>query len=552
MFRELNLEATHKIDTNVALSKLPSVNEAAFNSFSDQSEPMCHPETRIALLSEINDWALDSQSKCIFWLNGMAGTGKSTISRTIACDFTNRRQLGASFFFKRGEGDRGNASKFFTTIAAQLVQSHPGLRPYLKKVLEMDPAISTKTMKEQFEKLIFGLLSESARPLKALIVIDALDECENEHHITIILHLLTRIQFIKSVKLRLLVTSRPELPVRLGFKQIPESHRDFILHEIPPPVIKHDIGAFLRDELPKIRETYNCLPPSGVGIPSDWPTERDMQALVNMAVPLFIFAATMCRFIGETWDWDPVGKLVKVLRYQSAGSLTQLENPYGPVLNQILQGNLTRSEKESRIQEFRNIVGSIVILFEPLSRASLAVLLGIPKITIDRRLHTLHSVLRVPKDPKSPVRLFHLSFRDFLVDSEKRETNPFWVDEADTHNKLVTRCLELLSTGDNLKEDICNLRTPERPRSDIDRQTIDSHLPPDIQYACQYWVYHLKEGGSIISDDDQVYNFLECHFLHWLESLSLIGRLRQSITMIDNLIAMIEVRYPLISSASIY
>ncbi len=290
------------MNMNFVLSKLPSVNEAAFNSFSDQSEPMCHPETRIALLSEINDWALDSQSKCIFWLNGMAGTGKSTISRTIAPDFTHHRQLGASFFFKRGEGDRGNAFKFFTTIATQLVQSLPDLRLYLKNALEMNPAIFTKTMKEQFEKLIFGPLSELAHPLKTLIVIDALDECENEGHVTIILHLLARIQSIESVKLRLLVTSRPELLVRLGFKQIPESHQNFILHEIPPPVIKHDIEAFLKNELPKIRDAYNCLPPSGEGISSDWPPERNMQVLVNMAVPLFIFAATMCHFIGETWD----------------------------------------------------------------------------------------------------------------------------------------------------------------------------------------------------------------------------------------------------------
>lgn len=49
----LNLRAIHKIDMNFVLSKLPSVNETAFNSFSDQLEPMCHPETRIALLREI-------------------------------------------------------------------------------------------------------------------------------------------------------------------------------------------------------------------------------------------------------------------------------------------------------------------------------------------------------------------------------------------------------------------------------------------------------------------------------------------------------------------
>lgn len=57
-----------------------------------------------------------------FWLNGMAGTGKSTVSRTVAQTFADRGQLGGSFFFKRGERDRENASLLFTTIVHELVR----------------------------------------------------------------------------------------------------------------------------------------------------------------------------------------------------------------------------------------------------------------------------------------------------------------------------------------------------------------------------------------------------------------------------------------------
>jgi len=74
---------------------------------------------------QIEAWADDPGGQCIFWLNGVAGTGKSTISRTIADRFKKQGILGASFFFKRGERDRGNAALFFTTIAAQLVSQKP-------------------------------------------------------------------------------------------------------------------------------------------------------------------------------------------------------------------------------------------------------------------------------------------------------------------------------------------------------------------------------------------------------------------------------------------
>ena len=294
--------AVQDIDTTFALSRLPSIDETAYNSLSNQSEPLCHSETRIGVLQEINDWALDSQSKCIFWLNGMVGTGKSTISRTIARNFALSGQLGASFFFKRGDRYCGNASKFFTTTASQLGQHLPDLRLHLKKVVEVDPIISTKTMKEQFQALILQPMSEIKELLhtRLLLVIDALDECENEDHIKILLYLLAR---IKSLKIRILVTSRPELPLRLGFNDISNAHQDLILHEIPKPIITHDISVFLRSEFRRIQGRYNILSPSDSTLPLYWPSEHKMQVLITMAVPLFVFAATMCRFIGET-DWD--------------------------------------------------------------------------------------------------------------------------------------------------------------------------------------------------------------------------------------------------------
>ncbi|KFZ17327.1 hypothetical protein V501_01790, partial [Pseudogymnoascus sp. VKM F-4519 (FW-2642)] len=311
------------------------------------------------------------------------------------------------------------------------------------------------------------------------------------------------------------------------------------LHQIPEPIIKEDISAFLEHQLAMIREDYNKSVTQNRQLPAYWPGHTTIQSLVRMAIPLFIFATTVCRFINDRKCGQPKDQLAKVLKYETRSQASKLDATYLPVLDQLLVG-VTISERRGLVEEFRQIIGSIIILASPLSTTSLDRLLGVPEGTVDSRTDLLHSVLSVPSRPDHPIRLLHLSFRDFLVDTEKRETNPFWVDEKDAHNKLVTRCLKLLSTSENLKKDICNLRTPERPRADVDKQTIDSHLPTNIQYACQYWVYHLKESGSIICDNDQVHNFLKCHFLHWLESLSFIGRLRESIGMVDNLMAIIE------------
>ncbi|KAH8654671.1 WD40-repeat-containing domain protein [Ilyonectria robusta] len=142
-----------------------------------------------------------------------------------------------------------------------------------------------------------------------------------------------------------------------------------------------------------------------------------------------------------------------------------------------------------------------------------------------------------------PVRLLHLSFRDFLVDPKKgkeQERYPFWIDERETHGRLAARCLHLLSTGDTLRRDICNLRLPGTARSEIGQQTIHDALPPEVQYACRYWVYHWKESNCTIRDGNLVDRFLTCHLLHWLEALGLLGRISESVGMVDDLLRLLD------------
>ena len=97
----------------------------------------------------------------MFWLNGLAGTGKSIISRTIAKSFQKQGLLGASFFFKRGEGDRGNTARFFPTLTKQLSMKIPELRTAILQVIRDNPGISLKPLKEQFVELIY-------KPLQSL------------------------------------------------------------------------------------------------------------------------------------------------------------------------------------------------------------------------------------------------------------------------------------------------------------------------------------------------------------------------------------------------
>jgi hypothetical protein len=529
-------------DQKTVLARLPVALGASFDSHAEEHNPICLQDTRVELLAQISDWVDNPQAEAIFWLNGMAGTGKSTICRTVAQTFAKQRCLGASFFFKRGEADRANLSRFFTTIAAQLAVREPSLATSVKKAIDADPTVVGKAVREQFEKLILEPLrqvgSGSQKGTTLVIVIDALDECERDEDVKLLINLFSRAKTLQSPRLRIFVTSRPELPIRLGFSAIKGTYQDLILHEIAADIVEHDISIYLKNQLTWIRSEYNTSVPEGRQLPTTWPSPSDIQILVTMAVPLFIFAATVCRFLSDRKCGSPKNQLSQVLEYRTRDHESQMNATYMPVLKQQIVG-LNSLQQERVLEQFRNIVGSIVILETPLSTDALAELLNESQDVIYERLDLLHSVLSIPHSCKSPVRPLHLSFRDFLVSPLHRSDNPFWIDERETHKKLASHCLRIMSK--HLKTDICSILGPGTPRSAIDTERIRECLPPELQYACLYWGDHLRQAKIRLDHNDPVYSFFIRHFLHWIEAMSLMGRASQSLEIIQEIRSLCKV-----------
>ncbi|KAH0543088.1 hypothetical protein FGG08_002602 [Glutinoglossum americanum] len=521
-----------------SLAKLSCADGAAFDSYRSQHEPQCLPDTRVDLLRQIMEWSANPHDKCIFWLSGMAGTGKSTIARTIARRLNSQQRLGASFFFSRGEGDLANATKFFCTLASQLASMSSILKSNICQAIAKRCDIGQKSLRDQWEQLIYqplaALKSNELQSSDLILVIDALDECGNQNDIRAILQLLAEAKTLSFIRLRIFVTSRPETPIQLGFKDLPGNvHRDFVLHSISQPIVGHDIYTFLKDEMGKINKEH---------LPADWPGKQNIELLVQQAHGLFIYAATVCRFIRDP-DWDPERRLCLVLNDSavakgdttSQSPTVELDEMYTKVLNHSVIGNCSEQNKLEFIRRFKQIVGPIVILFDSLSTAALDKLLDMPNWKTDSKiLLRLHSLLDVPEYQDSPIRLLHPSFRDFLLDKKRCKDSRFWVDKEEMHKDLAERCLGLLSKS--LRRNICNLHTPGTLACELERKTVEQHLPAPIQYACRYWVDHLQLGkDGLCNDNGPVHMFLRKHFLHWLEALSLIGETSKGVLIITAL-----------------
>lgn len=274
------------------LAKLSYTGDAAFNSRHHQHEPRCVPNTRVDLLDHLMSWS-NSSEKCIFWLSGMAGTGKSTIARTIAASISDQGHLGASFFFSKGQGDLGHAGKFVSTLAYQLAMVSSTLKGFICDAIRDQDDITHQSLFNQWKKLIIEPLSKMDSSRSHLVlVMDALDECECEDDIRIILQLFIETKKLTTIPLRVILTSRLEIPFRLGFQEMPEIlHQNLDLRDILRETVQHDITEFLRHELSKIRKACEFS--------TNWPDEQIIKILVEKSDGLFIYAATACRFVGD-------------------------------------------------------------------------------------------------------------------------------------------------------------------------------------------------------------------------------------------------------------
>jgi hypothetical protein len=462
-------DSVTRLLSSIELAKLAFVEGSRFDSDAENEEPQCLHGTRVDLLGQIAEWANSSDKECIFWVKGSAGSGKSTISRTVARTFNQNRQLGASFFFKRGGGDRANSTRFFTTIAAQLAGSFPVVVPKVLEEINRDVHIKDQNLDYLFDHLIKAPLSECIEDASTVIlVVDTFDECDGEGKISNILKLLLRAGKIKPARLRTFLTSRPEDEITKPFQAFSKGrHREIVLDDFPQT--QQDISTCLTNEFAKISNK-----PEADG--SDWPGNAVIEELAKLAAPSFIFAATIWRFVADPYE-TPAGRLKTIRESRFTGQLVEnLDRTYVTVLERL---NRKGSQVDKRLEnQFRKLLETIVVLGDPLSVKALTGLLGeetqgLSQQIVKFRLQRLRSVLRIPDSETSPVRIFYLSFRDFLLDNEKRDENgaKYWfsVDEQEAHSKVARKCLKLMYREGSLKIDICKRKEPRVDCSKVGR-----------------------------------------------------------------------------------
>jgi hypothetical protein len=476
----------------------------------------------------------------------MAWLVRENPARTVARKYFDEGILGASFFFSTGGRDVNHARKFFTTIAFQLAKKSQPLQRHIFDALRKNSEIATQPLSDQWRQLILTPLSklsgDSHSPLY-IFVIDALDECDDDEDIRTIIQLLTEAESLETVRVRVFLTSRPQVPIRQGFHQMPEAgHQVFVLHNILPSVVDHDIAIFLEHNLRLVRQENSLY--------DGWPGENIIRCLVLKASGLFIWVATACRFIrdGRRFAARRLAMILGNSSQATAAPEKHLNEIYITVLKHSIPLDYSNEEKEELKGRLRFILGSVVILSSPLSSYSLSKLVHVTKEEVDQTLDRLHAILEVRKDQTRPLRLHHPSFRNFLLDTKRCNDSEYLVDEEQAHQRLARSCIQLLSMS--LKGDICDASVPGTIIDDIESSRVDHCIPQEVQYASLYWVHHLRKSGAQLRYNDEVDRFLRDHFLYWLEALGWMQKVSEGIVEIISLESIASVSQPKINQTA--
>ncbi|KAJ7772485.1 hypothetical protein B0H16DRAFT_170399 [Mycena metata] len=384
--------------------------EALYDSADSYPQPKCHPETRTEMLDNLYNWCTEDEAEHpICWLHGPAGAGKSAIMQTLSRRLQDAGRFGGAFFFKRHHPTRGNAKVLFATLAYQLAENHSPIRPEILQTVERYPSVVGREMDVQLQKLIIEPGQSLPNSQPAILLLDGLDECQDEHIQQQILRLIGHAAFQCPTGIRVIVASRPEPHIR---DVVEESSFNKLLNSINVEQSFDDVRTYLLDEFGRIlREHQHTMKE----VQTPWPSPDVLDNLVRKSSGYFVYAATVIKFVD-----DPYSRPSERLEIIHNLKPTQYDTPFGALdqlYHQILSG--VRPQFRSSLLD---ILQCVAYDFN-LGPVEIHCILGLRPGDTRLILRGLHSVLKVPPNDKDwffrTITFYHASFLDFLQTQER-------------------------------------------------------------------------------------------------------------------------------------
>ncbi|KAF7351626.1 hypothetical protein MSAN_01595200 [Mycena sanguinolenta] len=475
-----------------SIEKKLTGNVATQYKFTDQSKSLCAPGTRVKIQATILKWLSPEPGtrRRIFWITGIAGSGKSTLSATIVDKLRERGMpVAAQFFISRNIPETIAPTKLVPTIALQLASFSPTAASIIEAALKDS---LPGTQEEQIKELLLAPIWELSKSCDlVIIVIDALDELLNAaKSVPEILSKVTPLGCDLPDNVRFLITSRPEHWADIS-RSKSLNLKVFKQHPLMTESSVVEVHNFIVERMQEIT-------PNEPGW-ENWPDPKELQTLSDKANGLFHYAATALHWIEDQICNNGKACQNTVFAQFTLLGIGALEALYMVILTSFediaedlnktrdkqAQGLLKRQRK-NRLCGFQHVIGTILVLEQPLTISQIiALLANVPNFDVGHFLWHMRSIL-VPGTATSfeeATPQMHKSFRDYIMDGHAPAE--FHIHMGHAHFGTAKSCLEVIvKAGD---------------QSDI-----------DVRYPVKHWAEHLRmavEGGATW-EDERIWNLL--------------------------------------------
>ena len=484
----------------------------------------------------------------LLWIHGDPGKGKTMMMMALISEVSKRveEQPGSNvlayFFCQNTSKDLNTTVSVLRGLIYSLVDQEKNLVRHVRK--RYDSAGRQLFEGPNAMYALRMILSDILRDQsldKVYLMVDALDECDTKVHE--LLDCIIREDSESPSKIKWLTTSRnvPTLTERLG-----RNHQLHTSLELNSQHVARAVAEFIKykvQELTKLKSYPKQL--------RNWVRK----CLRKKSEDTFLWVALVCKELSTVDQW----KVRSLLEKTPVGLMPLYER----MLNQVLH-----QRDKNDIELSRRILCTVTVAKRPLRLKEIAVFAHISDDEGDnegdnegddegddegdnggedegdvegtderKRKHLVGQCGSFLTVRENTVYWVHQSAKDYLSNGKRKNIFP----SSQEHEHANTACLCLRIMSNKLRKDICNLRTPGFRLSDVKRSSIRDHIPFYVQYACLYWVDHLQQAGSTkqetltMGEDCQVLKFLETHFLHWLETFSLMSKVSEAVLAIRSL-----------------
>lgn len=498
----------------------------------------CLKGTREAFFQTFDSWLIDFDAPNIFWIKGFPGVGKSAIASTLVEKLRLNHRYGSSFFFKRAQATLATPNALWAKVAYDLSKVHPTVKKaVVGKLEEGIVAFSTSSVAAIFHHLVeepLSLCSDSDLPIGRLpvVVVDGLDECGGFDNVQSQVTLLQSLKLWSTLskKFKIVVTSRDDYIINNTLANISycihlTSGKDVVTEAAD------DIRMYFQEHFFQISSQF---PKS---LSSAWPGSDILDILVARAAGLFVWAKTVIDFVRIT---EPEGQLQQIMTGEiGVGDITAL-------YIQILAISF-KNARGDVLKAFKDVVGTIILAKQPLTRTDFMHLLHIKPTMLDTICNGLQSVI----DFEHTFTFKHQSFADFLLDSKKCPTK-FLMNMGQLQRCLIFATLDSMIS--NLSFNICKLGTSYTQNNDIANlgELVNLWIPSHLSYSCLFWAQHICEATFDLEVVEKVEQFLKRAFLFWLEVLSLLGSVDIAIPSLKLIIAWMKACYIFCQAGDFY